>query len=95
MTKWNTYRLKEGLEEDVAQQWNTYQKTAPILAKQMTKGFRVKTKEGPVSGKAGDFLCIGVENEMWPIDADIFHKTMKLVRKGIKHHPSGWPNDEK
>ena len=81
---WNTYRLIEGMDEDVAPKWNTYQKTAPIIAKQMTKAFRVNTKEGPVSGKAGDFLCIGVENEMWPIDQDIFHKTMKLVTKGVK-----------
>ena len=79
-TKWNTYvhgSLKEG-------KWAAYQKTAPIFAREMDKPFRVTTKEGPVSGKAGDYLCLGVENEMWPVDKKIFEKTMKKITSGAR-----------
>lgn len=76
--EWNTYTRRPLTEAN----WNTYQKTAPIIAKQMSKPFRVTTKEGPASGKAGDYLCVGVENEMWPVDKSIFEKTMKKVVDG-------------
>jgi len=81
--------MMEGVSEDVAPQWNTYQKTAPIVAKQMSKAFKVTTKEGPVEGKAGDYLCLGVENEMWPVDREIFEKTMRLIQKGVKRAKRG------
>lgn len=56
-------------------------KTEPTWLKQMNKPFKVKTKEGVMEGKAGDYLCIGVEGEMWPLDKDIFEKTMKPLDK--------------
>ena len=80
--QWNTYRFTVPLTEDVVG-WNTYRKVAPVFARQMDKPFRVTTKEGPVEGKAGDYLCLGVENEAWPVDRDIFEKTMVKVRSGV------------
>lgn len=91
--QWNTYTRKSLAEGE----WNTYKKTAPVFAKQMKKPFRVTTKEGPVEGKAGDYLCVGVEAEMWPVDKTIFEKTMQQVESGarrlkeiIKKHGDGY-----
>jgi len=56
-------------------------KTEPTWLKQMTKPFKVDTKEGTMEGKAGDYLCIGGEGEMWPLDKSVFEKTMKPMDK--------------
>ena len=50
----------------------------------MVKPFRVKTNEGEVKGKEGDFLAVGIDREMWPIDKERFFKTMKLITPGIQ-----------
>lgn len=52
-----------------------WKKPIPIKAKQMQKAFEVKTLEGTMKGKAGDFLAIGVNGEQYPIDKEIFEKT--------------------
>ena len=51
----------------------------------MVKPFRVKTNEGEVKGKEGDFLAVGIDREMWPIDKELFFKTMKLITPGIQN----------
>jgi hypothetical protein len=56
-----------------------YRKTATILAVQMDKEFNVDTEEGMMHGKVGDWLALGIEGELYPIDADIFSKTYELV----------------
>lgn len=52
-----------------------YIKKAPVSAMKMDKPFDVKTIEGDVKGKEGDYLCKGANGEYWPIDKDIFEKT--------------------
>lgn len=47
----------------------------------MEKEFKVKTMEGITEGKAGDYLMRGVDGEMYPCDADIFHKTYTHLDK--------------
>ena len=37
--------------------------------------FSCNTMEGIVNGKAGDYLMRGIDGEVYPCDADIFHKT--------------------
>lgn len=39
----------------------------------------VSTLEGDMSGSAGDFLVIGIENEQYIVRQDIFNKTYNLV----------------
>jgi hypothetical protein len=36
--------------------------------------------EGTLNGKAGDWLMVGVEGEMYPIDREIFEKTYTLCK---------------
>lgn len=55
----------------------TYQKTTTITAIQMTEDFEVKTLEGLMKGKAGDYLATGIQGEQWTIKKDIFEKTYK------------------
>ena len=61
---------------DKNSQYYTYRKKPiSVLAKQMKHPFEVETLEGRMKGKAGDYLIRGVEGEMYPCDAGIFHKT--------------------
>jgi hypothetical protein len=50
-----------------------------IYAREMSKAFAIKTMEGVMRGKKGDFLVIGIKGEMYPVDRDIFFKTYEAV----------------
>lgn len=57
-----------------------YKKIAPVWAKQVSTPFTCDTLEGDnISGKAGDFLCVGINGEMWPVDQEIFKTTYEEV----------------
>lgn len=58
----------------------------------MIKPFRVSTNEGETTGKEGDFLAVGIDREMWPIDKERFFKTMKLITPGIQKGVVGRSN---
>jgi hypothetical protein len=45
----------------------------------MEEPFEVETMEGTLRGKAGDWLMIGVEGELYPCDAKVFEKTYRLI----------------
>jgi hypothetical protein len=62
-----------------------YEKKGTVWVIQMQDPFDVTTLEGPVTGKAGDFLCKGAEDEMWPIDAEIFMKTYQPVSPPLEN----------
>lgn len=56
--------------------FKSYRKRPVVIqARQMAVEFEVKTMEGLMKGKPGDYLIIGVEGEMYPCDAAIFKKT--------------------
>ena len=52
----------------------------PIRVKcvQIHEPFIVETMEGTLNGKAGDWLMVGINGEMYPIDQEIFQKTYEL-----------------
>jgi len=52
-----------------------------IWARQMSDEFEVKTKEGTMKGKAGDFLIIGIKGEEYPCDKEIFEATYEEVKE--------------
>lgn len=52
-----------------------YEKIAPTWALKMDEPFEVETIEGPMDGKAGDYLAQGPEGDMWVVDGDVFDKT--------------------
>ncbi len=56
-------------------------KPTPIRCCQINEEFVVETMEGMMKGKKGDYLIIGVENEMYPCDQAIFHKTYEIKEK--------------
>lgn len=53
----------------------TYCKTAMVRAIRIDYHFYVVTKEGTMTGEAGDYLCEGIEGERWPVKRAIFEKT--------------------
>lgn len=54
-------------------------KPIPIRCVQIHEPFTVETLEGALIGKAGDYLMIGVRDEMYPCDKDIFEETYELL----------------
>ena len=59
--------------------YKVYIKTTTIEAIQMNKDFQVKTLEGTMQGKKGDYLIKGIEGELYPCKKEIFEKTYILL----------------
>lgn len=55
-------------------------KPIAIRCIQIHEPFQVETMEGTMKGKKGDWLIVGVQGEMYPIDKSIFEKTYDLVK---------------
>jgi hypothetical protein len=53
-------------------------KTTPTFVTQVLEPFEVDTLEGVHTGKAGDYLAIGIHGEMYPIDKDVFDATYEV-----------------
>lgn len=54
-------------------------KPIKVKAVQMQKPFQVKTMEGIMSGKAGDYLIEGIKGELYSCDKEIFEETYEEV----------------
>lgn len=67
--------------EDIAQMQllSAVKRPIPIRCVKMEEPFEVETMEGVLRGKAGDWLMIGVEGEMYPCDAGVFARTYDLI----------------
>lgn len=59
-----------------------FRKVAVTYAVQIDEPFEVDTLEGLHTGKAGDWLAVGAEGEMYPIDAAIFEQTYTRWKQG-------------
>jgi hypothetical protein len=55
-------------------------KPIEIEAYQMNEDFQVKTLEGTMQGKKGDYVIIGIRKELYICDNEIFHSTYDFVR---------------
>ncbi len=54
-------------------------KPIPINCVQMQEEFEVETLEGTLRGRAGDYLMMGVNGELYPCAKEIFEKTYDWV----------------
>ncbi len=54
-------------------------KPIPIKCIQIDEPFQVESMEGLVTGKAGDWLMIGVNGEKYVCDKAIFQKTYDII----------------
>lgn len=54
-------------------------KPIPIKCFQINEPFEVETLEGKMKGKKGDWLMVGVNNELYPCDKNIFKKSYNLI----------------
>jgi hypothetical protein len=55
-------------------------KPIEIEAYQMNEDFHVKTMEGTMRGKKGDYVIIGIRKELYVCDEEIFHETYDFVK---------------
>lgn len=61
-------------EANAANLWFHAKKVKPIWAKQVEEDQTVQTMEGQEQVEAGDFLCRGVADEIWPQSKDKLEK---------------------
>jgi hypothetical protein len=54
-------------------------KPIPIRCIQIDAPFVVKTMEGELNGKKGDWLMIGIQGEVYPCDQKIFEKSYEII----------------
>ena len=54
-------------------------KPIPVKCLQLDEPFEVKTMEGVMQGKKGDWLMVGISGELYPCDDAIFKKTYDLL----------------
>ena len=54
-------------------------KPIPVKCIQINEPFKVETMEGVLDAKAGDYLMVGIEGEMYPCDKKIFHETYEII----------------
>ena len=54
-------------------------KPVVVHAIKMPRPFRVKTMEGVLEGKAGDYLIRGIAGELYPHDQDIFPEVYEVL----------------
>ena len=54
-------------------------KTALANVVKMNEAFQCQTMEGLVEGKPGDYLAIGVKDEVYPIAAAVFEASYEIV----------------
>lgn len=54
-------------------------KPIPVKCFQMKEPFSVETMEGVLEGKAGDYLMVGINGEMYPCDKAIFEESYEIV----------------
>jgi|TARA_R110002051_G_scaffold81751_2_gene145961 hypothetical protein len=54
-------------------------KPIAIRCLQIHEPFVVETMEGRMKGKKGDWLMVGVDDEMYACDQEIFKKTYQLI----------------
>jgi len=66
----------ETRELDAMLRQQSYRKKPVVVrAVKMPNAFTVRTMEGDMTGKAGDYLIEGVQGELYPCDAEIFKAT--------------------
>ena len=70
-------------------EYKEYRKIATVKARQMDSSFKVPTLEGTMTGNPGDYLCMGVDDELWPVKKEIFEKTYELVEKSKLNPQAG------
>lgn len=74
------------LNEEVARRLWKARKSKPLWAKRLQEAQSVQTLEGLLHAEAGDYLCRGVNGELWP------QKAVKLLEKYLptESFDNGW-----
>jgi hypothetical protein len=67
-------------DENIPVDFSVYRKKpVTVFAAPVDEDFEVNTIEGVMKGKAGDFLVMGIEFEMYPVKKEIFEQTYEYA----------------
>jgi hypothetical protein len=66
-----------------------YRKTSVTYAVRIDVPFRVRTLEGEMYGRSGDYLAVGGAGEMYVVAEDIFQATYDFAPVTSKDQPNG------
>ena len=72
-------QFKKGEIPDLSYQL-AVKKPIPLRFIQMREPFEVETMHGTFRGKAGDYLMVGMEGELYPCDKTIFEKNYEVLQ---------------
>lgn len=72
-------KFKKGEVPDLEFQ-KAMKKPIAIKCFKVDEDFEVETMEGVMKGKKGDYLIVGINGEMYPVDSEIFVKTYDIVQ---------------
>jgi hypothetical protein len=62
-------------------EWKTAEKKpVEVMFREVTEREEIRTREGTVVAEPGeDYVIRGIEDEIYPISKDIFHKTYRVI----------------
>ncbi|PYN67804.1 MAG: hypothetical protein DMD93_12560 [Candidatus Rokuibacteriota bacterium] len=66
-------------------------KVGVVYAKPMRRSFQVKSLEGAMRGRPGDYLCVGPAGERWVVRREIFEATYQPAQITRPSMLSEWP----
>lgn len=69
------FEPKTNVDEMEIQGMHWRKRPLVIQAVQLPYPFEVTTREGVMTGKANDYLCLGIAGERYPMDREIFEKS--------------------
>jgi hypothetical protein len=72
--EWFSQGIKDGLVTVIE---SAFQEAVPALMKE--KICKIKTLEGTIFAKHGDYVIQGIMGELYPCREDIFNKTYELI----------------
>ena len=57
-----------------------------VKARCMETPFRIETSQGVFTGNAGDYLITGIDGELYPVPANLFHAYYDPIPDEEAHH---------
>ena len=69
--------------DEFKESFETYKKPIRLKYRISDTDDTIKTKEGEVKCKEGDFILTGTEGELWPIKSEKFKSTYKQINKNF------------
>ena len=71
---------KDPIPDKAVLDFSVYRKKpVSVMATPMMEDFEVKTPEGVMQGRKGDYLVMGLEGELYPVKPSVFARSYELA----------------